>query len=183
MSQVKEIFVPMPTEELHWGEYSFYRLYPHHIQQITLMLIGQKPAIFIEDYMSFNEAVKRDFFIQKVKGGWGSTHYVISNQKDKFEKFIKEGLEYIEGEEIPEFKHKEMGIVLGYPPLAAESFDEKDMNTWTMIRFHGMNFGVQEKDVAECIEWLRRTYSIPEEYQTESFYVSWTDTEGKEIYF
>jgi len=69
---------------------------------------------------------------------------------------------------------KLLGLLLGYPSIAISDFQIRFNNyfnpfTWGMVYYHGFQFICRSENFENCVEWLHKTYPIPQEYQTEIY--------------
>lgn len=128
---------------------------------------GKKPAIlFLEGENGYKELEDKYPYVAFDKNGWKMrVFFQSSTQYNQFMNTLKE-----ESLSINNFfeDEKRLGLLLGYPESAVETFLEDNPIAYGVI-YHGLVFSTTPELVEENIKWLTNMYPVPSAYQTGVF--------------
>lgn len=139
------------------------------------MIHGVRPAYILSDTPS------RTHIIQFLRKHYPSINFhhrnnmvMFFNNGQHLENFTKEGLvtfksKTFENHSVVDFDHKQVGIYLGYPEIAAQWFinQGRDIRTpRSRVHYHGLHFVCGYDMAEECALWMIENRPVPEEIRT-----------------
>lgn len=102
-----------------------------------------------------NQQVANTFWLSGIR-------YTYSNKQEKW---------------ICDYKSKELGLILGFPPAAVDFFENdldyygKSKRASLLLDYYGICFRCAVDDVNICLEWLYMHRPLPENLQEQPFRV------------
>ena len=151
-------------------------------KEALLMIEGVKPA-YLQSYgKDFSKVTKRSKELDFLQAFYptlnfphrGNTRLIFRSASD-LQKFVATGARIVNEPADPDnvvmdWHQEELGITLGYPPLAAHWFKNENRgaahNELTSINYHGIQFCCAPSDADECIKWMEDNRPVPEHLQT-----------------